>query len=599
MGRTSVKPAPIPTSEIVGSYTPIVRAYLVTAFAYNGLICFSHPVYEIGWNLVILESLAIAAVLVGVGFWWSLKHRPTGLLKLEVAAASMNALFLANVVAYQTIHFEAPKLVYFVLLGLAFATAAPTRRVALLSVAAATACLVVIARNAPGDLINHYAFIGVAGAFTAIGMATLMRGAVLRELRARLASDALNRILELELTENQRLRTEAQELALSAQTANRVKTEFLATMSHEIRTPLNGVLGTAQAMERGELPEDQRRRLGLIQTSGQSLLQVINAILDISQIEAGRMEIRPAPFNLDGFAEGLRQLYVGLAQAKGLELRLTVDESVRGWRIADEQRLRQVISNLISNAIKFTDAGGIAIRISGDAQDLVCTVEDSGVGIPADRRGQIFEKFVQMDSSTTRRSGGSGLGLAICRELLTLMGGSIGFESLPAGGTRFIFQVPSPVTSDRPAGTDVAANTAMLNDHGLRILVVDDNQTNRIVLEAMLDHLDIATGLACDGREAVALWESSHWDAILMDVNMPGMDGLEASREIRSREALAGRVRTPIIAVTASVLAHETERYFSAGMDGVVAKPIEIKQLIAALDAALTDPAAAPVAIAV
>jgi signal transduction histidine kinase/ActR/RegA family two-component response regulator len=589
MTQTIGKLDPIPTQEIVGPYMPILRGYLVAAAAYYSLISLSHPFYEKGVALIVLEGLAVVAAATGFWLWRRLKARPPELPGLEAAALAMNALLMANVIAYQTLHFEPAKLVYFVLMALVFATSAPTRRVALASVAAATAGLLVMARNAPGDLVGQYGFIGVAGAFAALGMSALMRGAVMRELRARLASEALNRKLEAELDENRRLRTEAQDLAVAAQAASRVKTEFLETMSHEIRTPLNGVLGMAQTMERDTLSARQRGRLATIHQSGGALLDVINAVLDISRIEAGKMEIVRAPFDLDALADTLRQLYGGLAREKGLVFTLEVAPAAGGWRDGDVGRLRQVLSNLISNAIKFTDAGEVAVRLGGDGATLTCAVTDTGRGVPEGRRAQIFDKFIQVDGSSTRRAGGSGLGLAICRELVTLMGGQIGFESPARGGACFSFAAPCPALGSpvQPAPVEAVA-AAPAVDGDLRMLVVDDNATNRIVLQAMLGHLGVACDLARDGHEAVALWETGSWDAILMDIHMPGMDGLEAGRIIRAREAAEGRSRTPILAVTASVLSHETDRYLAAGMDGFVAKPIAAQRLVAALDAALS-----------
>ena len=591
MKRTIGKPEPIPSREIASSYVPILRGYLAAAAAYYGLISLSHPFYEKGAALAVLEGLALVAAATGFQLWRRLKARSPGIPALEAAALAMNALFLANVAAYQTLHFEPAKLVYFVLLALVFATSAPTRRVALVSVGAAILALAVMVRHAPGDLIGQYGFIGVAGVFAALGMSTLMRGAVLRELRARLASDALNRKLEAELEENRRLRTEAQDLAVAAQAASRVKTEFLETMSHEMFTPLNGVLGMAQAMARDPLSARQRARLAVVHDSSAALLDVINAVLDISRIEAGKMEIIRAPFDLDALADTLRQLYGGLAHDKGLDFTLEVAPGAGGWRDGDAARLRQVLSNLISNAIKFTDAGQVTVRIGGDAQTLTCAVTDTGVGVPEARRAQIFEKFVQVDGSSTRRTGGSGLGLAICRELMTLMGGQVGFESPAAGGACFTFEAPCPALTPvgQPTKVEPVADEPAMGG-ALKMLVVDDNATNRTVLQAMLGHLGVACGVARDGHEAVAMWESGPWDAILMDIHMPGMDGLEAGRVIRTREAAEGRTRTPILAVTASVLSHETERYMAAGMDGFVAKPIAAQRLVEALDTALSGP---------
>ena len=586
----------IPDQEVVAVRIPILRGYLIAAAGYYALISFSHPFYEQGLVLVVLEGLALTAAVLSLYLWRRLARRPTSLTGLEIAALTINAVFLANVAAYQAVHFEAAKLVYFVLLALVFATTAPSPRVAYASAFAALLSLFVMARDAPGDTVAQYGFIGVAGAFTALGMSTLMNGAVTRELRARVASEALNRKLEGELRENRRLKTEAQDLATAAQTASHVKTQFLETMSHEIRTPLNGVLGMAQAMGGDVLSDNQRDRLKVIQDSGRSLLQVINAILDVSQIEAGRMEIRRAPFDLGAVTDSLRQLYAGLAQDKGLTFSLDVAPQVRGWREGDETRFTQVLSNLMSNAIKFTDTGGVEVRISGDEAGLRGDVLDSGGGIPEDRRAQVFERFIQVDSSSTRRAGGSGLGLAICRELVTLMGGAIDWAGRPSGGTCFTFDVPFPAVP-APIATAPALPVATLSSPsgaGARVLIVDDNAINRTVLEAMLSPLGVYCGMAEDGAKALEIWETEAWDAILMDIHMPRMDGLEAGRAIRAREASAGRARTPILAVTASVLSHETERYLAAGMDGYIAKPIAAPRLIEALEAALNRPADDP-----
>ena len=577
-----------PNRELASAYSPVVRGYLLAAACYYLLISLSHPFYETGLNLPILESLALAAAGAGLFWWRRLKRQAPSLARLEAAALTINILFLANIVAYQLIHFEPLKLVYFVLLAVAFATSAPSRRVAYACTGAALVSLLLLARRAPGDLVASYGFLSIASAFCAIGMATLMRGAILRELKARLASDALNAKLENELAENRRLQAATQDLAAAAQAANRAKSEFLATISHEIRTPLNGVLGMAQAMDRGDLPEPQRERLGVVLSSARTLIEVVNDVLDISKIEAGKMELAAAPFDLIRFAEATRRLYESLAAEKGVTFGFVVEPSAEGWRHGDEVRLRQVVGNLVSNAVKFTDAGAIEVVVSGSAQGLAFRVRDTGVGIALGQQARIFEKFVQGDATTTRRAGGTGLGLAICRELVTLMGGEIGFESEAGRGTCFTFDVLMPVAAAQEA-TGLGGGAGDIFGE-LRVLVVDDNSTNRMVLQTLLSHIGVASETACDGREAVNAWERGAWDAILMDIHMPEMDGLEASREIRAREAATGRPRTPIIAVTASVLAHETEGYFAAGMDSLIAKPIEVRRLMEVIEASLAAP---------
>ena len=570
------------------AYVPITRGYLIAAACYYGLISVSHPFYETPFNLLILCSLSLTAAAYGLFGWLGLKRGVWAGWRLEVLVLGMNGLFLANVVAHHTLHLEPEKLVYFVLMALVFAASAPSRRVALISVCLAMAGLFAMASRTPEDMHGQYLFMGVAGAFAAIGLSTQMRAVVKREVKARLASETLNIELERKLQENRRLQAETQALALAAQTASRAKTDFLAIMSHEIRTPLNGVLGMAQIMAAGPLSVDQARHLGVITSSGQSLLGVINAILDISKIEAGKMEILPAPFHLDTVLDALGQLYGGLAREQGLAFALDIAPEACGWRLGDAGRLRQVLSNLISNAIKFTPAGHVRVTVTGDAQTLVFSVEDSGVGIPEAQRDLVFSKFSQLDASSTRRTDGTGLGLAICKELITLMGGQIDFAARPEGGTRFTFDTAmAQVESRQPVDANLA-NDAPGARTAPRILVVDDNQTNRTVLLTLLGNLGIDAQSAVDGREALKMWQDQPWDAILMDIHMPVMDGVEASRAVRRSERETGRPRTPILAVTASVLNHEQSLYSEAGMDGLVAKPIEITRLVEALSRVLS-----------
>ncbi|KQV58794.1 MULTISPECIES: ATP-binding protein [unclassified Caulobacter] len=569
---------------LMQAYVPIARGYLIAAAIYYVLISLSHPFYEQRLALLVLEGLAAFSALYAFWSWIAVRRGHIMGRPLEAVVLGMNALFLSNVLAYQTLHFEPQKLVYFVLMALVFATSAPSRRVSLVSVAAAIASLAWVARHASRETIDQFMFVGFAAAFSAVGMSALMRGVVGREVRARLASEALNAELAHELAENRRLKTAAQDLALAAETANRAKTEFLATMSHEIRTPLNGVLGMAQIMSAGALDTDQRRRLDTISASGQSLLSVINAILDISKIEAGKMEIVAAPFDLTAQLDALRQLYGGLARDKDLEFSLEIAPEAAGWRLGDAERLRQVLSNLISNAVKFTEAGSVRIIVEGDDRTLSARVIDTGVGIPEEQQDRLFTKFAQLDSSSTRRAGGSGLGLAICKTLVELMDGTIDFSTPAQGGACFSIAVPLPQVAAAPPAPVLDIAPAEIDDMAApKVLVVDDNQTNRAVLLTLLSHLGVDGHFAVDGRDAVAMWEKDRWDAILMDVHMPVMDGVQASQAIREGERRTGRPRTPIIAVTASVLTHERTLYAEAGMDALVPKPVEIPRLVEAL----------------
>lgn len=384
--------------------------------------------------------------------------------------------------------------------------------------------------------------------------------------------EEMNHSLERRVSERT---SELQELAIQAQAANRAKSEFLATISHEIRTPLNGVLGMVQILERGSLDDLQRGRVSVIRASAQMLLGILNDVLDISKIEAGALSLSTAPFKLDAFAESLRRLYEPLAHEKGLGFSITLIDDDGQARMGDEVRLRQILSNLISNALKFTDEGHIRVEITSQGDEVRLAVHDTGVGIAPAHQAQVFEKFVQADGSHSRRAGGTGLGLSICRDLAGLMKGEIDLISAPGVGSTFTLRLPLPPT-ERP--TTLPAVTPA--PRGPRVLVVDDNPTNRMVLQSLLLDYGVAAQTAENGAEALQAWTDRAWDAILMDISMPVMDGLEATRRIREAERIQGRGHTPIIAVTASVLSHEMDAYLEAGMDAVVAKPVDADTLM-------------------
>ncbi len=584
------------------SQAPILRMFAAIAAVYYLIITLSHPFFASGQVLQVLLALSSTTTVVGVLIWRRLRE-PAGLLQLEGFAVLLFGLPLANVTVQLSFDFEPLKLIYYVLLALAFATGAPTRRVGFAAAGLALALLVLMARNAPGDLINEYAYVSLASLFAAVGISSMMRNAMMRELRARLATDKLNRALRHELARNQDLAREAQGLAVAARTADRTNSEFLATMSHEIRTPMTGVLGMVQVMERDDLAPRQRDRLTTVRRSAEDLLEILNAVLDVSRIEAGEMSLSPAPFDLDRFAETLRKLYGPLAADRGLTFRLDVAPEVSGQRLGDELRVRQILSNLISNALKFTEAGSVIVKLSGDHEHLVCEVHDTGVGIPTDQQARIFEKFVQADSSNTRRSGGTGLGLSICRDLAELMGGQITFSSQPGLGSRFILDLPLPAVAGRDRALSAARDERLppsmvtapapsVGLSGCKVLIADDNLANRAVLQTLLESEGAECGLAADGLQAVEAWAAGEWHVILMDIHMPRLDGLAAVRQIRAMERADAMTRTPVIAVTASVMADEIRRYMGAGMDAVVAKPVQFETLLGLIDQVVREPAA-------
>jgi signal transduction histidine kinase len=385
----------------------------------------------------------------------------------------------------------------------------------------------------------------------------------------------------------------ALEAALAtAEAASQAKSEFLATMSHEIRTPMNGVLGMVQAMSREPLSKAQQARLDVIGTSGADLMVILNDILDLSKIEAGMLELDDAEFDIATLALGA-EAFREPATAKGLDYHIHIAPGAAGTYRGDGGRVRQILNNLISNAIKFTDAGSVRVEMARRGGRLQIAVADTGIGVGLDRLGRVFDKFVQADSSTTRRFGGTGLGLAISKEICGAMGGAISVESQLGRGSRFAVDLPLVRLSKANAGQAMApvapAPLAMAPEERrpLRILAAEDNAVNQLVLRTLLAQAGLDPVVVDNGADALEAWERGEWDVILMDIQMPVMDGAAATLEIRRREALLGRHPTPIIALTANAMTHQEASYRAAGMTGFVAKPIAVAQLFAAIDAAV------------
>jgi signal transduction histidine kinase/ActR/RegA family two-component response regulator len=383
------------------------------------------------------------------------------------------------------------------------------------------------------------------------------------------------------MAEHDRLKRSLISARVDADAASHTKSMFLATMSHEIRTPLNGVLGMAQVIAMDELSPAQRERIGVIRRSGEALLSILNDILDISKIEAGKLTLETIQFSLGETMRSAAQSYESLAKETGLEIKLEVG-GAEGVYLGDPTRLRQVLYNLMSNAFKFTPQGSITLAAAYGDGILQLTVTDTGIGIPAGKLDRLFGKFSQVDASTTRKFGGSGLGLSICRELTSLMGGTIEVESEEGCGSEFKVRLPMERISLTAA--DSPENSTACTDMGsLRVLAAEDNPTNQLVLKTLLQFAEVDVVIVENGAQALEAWSTQAWDLILMDVQMPVMDGPTATREIRKREAEQSLPRTPIIALTANTMAHQVAEYMAAGMDGHIAKPIEADALFQAL----------------
>ncbi|WP_300376588.1 ATP-binding protein [Henriciella sp.] len=380
-----------------------------------------------------------------------------------------------------------------------------------------------------------------------------------------------------------------------AEQATRLKSEFLANMSHEIRTPLNGVLGMAQTLSHEKLTESQAEQVSIILDSGKALMVLLNDILDLSKIESGKLEVSPVESDLRHKLSGLFKLHEAVAEEKGIKLSLHIDPSVPSRLEFDPVRVRQCIGNLVSNAIKFTEQGEVMIVVTCDPSTeseatLTMHVSDSGCGIAPDKIERIFDSFAQEDGSTSRKFGGTGLGLAITRKLARMMGGDVTAVSEPGRGSVFTlkFQAatcgPAQILQHRPAKAKPRHQRSGLS--GTRALVVDDNAINVRVARTFLEQYGIEVSEAGDGNEALELLKQEPLDIVLMDIHMPGLDGMEAFRRLRMSDSLNRIV--PVIALTADSMQGDRERFLGMGFDGYVSKPIEERELISTMGQVLS-----------
>jgi signal transduction histidine kinase/ActR/RegA family two-component response regulator len=403
--------------------------------------------------------------------------------------------------------------------------------------------------------------------------------------KASASLERLNDDLKDEIDHGKKIESELKTAKENAEKMSQAKGEFLANMSHEIRTPMNGVIGTLQLLEDTNLNSEQKEFVVIAHKSADALLAILNDILDLSKIEAGKLNFENISFNLDQIINDVVTLYSLKSEQQGVVLVQKIDESLPASLVGDPTRIRQVIVNLVSNALKFTDQGEVKINVDvvnvdRNNVDVKISVSDTGIGIPETAQKTLFNAFTQADGSTTRKYGGTGLGLAIVSQLVDMMGGTLGVDSVEGEGSRFWFTVNFQYSDKKPENRPTSFSATGPTQLDAKILLVEDNPINQMVAQKMLEKVGLKPVLANNGVEAMKLLNRQAFDLVLMDCQMPEMDGFDATREIRKLEIKAANQNSiPVIAMTANVMSGDRERCLEVGMDDYIGKPVQRDQL--------------------
>ena len=549
---------------LISTYRPIVRGYCATASIYYAAIALTHiGLLNLPIHQVLTAASLASSVLSGI-LWLTLRGAP-GRLSLELATTCVNMILTANICARIVLDYQTVQLGYLPAFAMGAAIICVTSRVLYLNTLVVVGASLLVVR--PTDMTD-FAYVLGGGVAMSIVLYGLMRNAMTSQVVARVRAERLGLQLAEAGEDNRRL-------AEQAMAASEAKTDFLSNMSHELRTPLTSILGYSELLgQRREIDGDSKLYVDRIYLAGKILLGTVNDILDFSRIGAGEMEFDPIACDPRAIVDDVIRVAELQAAAKGLELRLELSEPHPPCLMLDEIRFRQILLNLVSNAVKFTDAGMVVVSLAYDAEAgrLLASVRDTGIGIPEARLNRLFRRFSQVDASTTRTFGGTGLGLAICKGLVEGMGGEIGVESVSGQGSRFWFNIPVVVGEaliDVRTGDESLANALRY----ARILLVDDNaMVVDLVRHVLITH-GAEVAIAKDGESAIAVCARQRFDLILTDLHMPRMTGADLARAIR--EGASANADVPIVGLTADLSARAAQSF-----NAVLTKPIDPRALV-------------------